>query len=57
MKFPHLNLAYAANKFKEITVPAYIEALLNIVISVILVHKFGLVGVAVGTIVGMTLPD
>lgn len=54
VKFPHLNLAYAANKFKEITVPAYIEALLNIVISVILVHKFGLVGVAVGTIVGMT---
>ena len=46
VKFPHLNLAYAANKFKEITVPAYIEALLNIVISVILVHKFGLVGVA-----------
>ena len=54
VKFPHLNLAYAANKFKEITVPAYMEALLNIVISVILVHKFGLVGVAVGTIVGMT---
>ena len=53
VKMPHLNLAYSANKFKEITVPAYIEALLNIVISVALVRKFGLIGVTVGTIVGM----
>ena len=42
------------NKFKEITLPAYIEAILNIVISVVLVRKFGLIGVAIGTIVGMT---
>lgn len=54
VKLPHLNLAYSANKFKEITVPAYIEAILNIVISVSLVKKFGLIGVTVGTIVGMT---
>lgn len=54
IKLPHLNLAYSANKFKEITVPAYIEAGLNIVISVALVKRFGLIGVAVGTIVGMT---
>ena len=53
VKLPHLNLAYSANKFKEITLPAYIEAFLNIVISVILVKKFGLVGVTIGTIVGM----
>ena len=54
VKLPHLNLAYTANKFKEITLPAYIEAILNIVISVVLVRKFGLIGVAIGTIVGMT---
>lgn len=54
VKLPHLNLAYSANKFKEITMPAYIEALLNIGISVILVKKYGLIGVTVGTIVGMT---
>lgn len=54
VKLPHLNLAYSANKFKEITVPAYIEAIFNIVISVSLVKKFGLIGVTVGTIVGMT---
>ena len=54
VKLPHLNLAYSANKFKEITVPAYIEATLNIVISVALVKKLGLIGVTIGTIAGMT---
>lgn len=54
VKLPHMNFSYSANKFKEITIPAFIEAGLNIVISVILVSKFGLIGVAIGTIVGMT---
>lgn len=53
VKLPHLNLAYSANKFKEIAIPAYIEAGLNILISVLLVRRFGLIGVAIGTIVGM----
>lgn len=53
VKFPHLNLAYSANKFKEITIPAYIEAVINIVLSVILVNWFGLIGVSIGTIVAM----
>lgn len=54
LKLPHMNLSYSANKFKKITIPAFIEAGLNIVISVILVSKFGLIGVTIGTIVGMT---
>lgn len=54
IKLPHLNLAYSANKFKEITVPAYIEAMLNIMISVALVKWIGLIGVTIGTVVGMT---
>lgn len=53
VKFPHLDLAYSANKFKEITLPAYIEAFLNIAISILMVGKFGLIGVTIGTIVGM----
>ena len=53
VKLPHLNLAYSANKFKEITAPAFVEAILNIVISMILVSKFGLLGVTIGTIIGM----
>ena len=34
--------------------PAFIEAGINIIVSIILVQKFGLVGVAIGTICGMT---
>lgn len=53
LKFPHLNLAYSADKFKEISKPAFVEAGLNIVISVVLVPFLGIVGVAIGTIVAM----
>lgn len=53
LKLPHLNLAYSANKFKDITIPGFIEAILNILISVVLVRKIGLIGIACGTIVGM----
>lgn len=53
LKFPHLNLAYSADKFKEISKPAFIEAGLNIVISVCLVPFLGLIGVAIGTIIAM----
>lgn len=53
IKFPHLNLSYTANKFKELTKPAFIEAGINIVVSLVLVNKFGLVGVAIGTLCAM----
>lgn len=53
IKFPHLNLSYTANKFKELTKPAFIEAGINIVVSLVLVNKFGLIGVAIGTICAM----
>lgn len=53
LKLPHLNLAYSANKFKEITIPAFIEAILNLLLSIILVNKFGLIGIAIGTIIAM----
>lgn len=54
IKFPHLNLAYSANKFKELTKPAFIEAAINIFVSLVLVNIYGLIGVAIGTICGMT---
>ena len=54
IKFPHLNLSYSANKFKELTIPAFIEAFINIIVSLILVKRFGLIGVSIGTICGMT---
>lgn len=54
IKEPHVDLSYSANKFKELAVPAFVEAGINILVSVILVHKLGLIGVAIGTIAGMT---
>lgn len=53
IKYPHLTLAYSANKFKEITVPAYIELTINIVVSIALIKPLGLIGLAIGTASGM----
>ncbi len=53
LRDPSSMLIYSANRFKDISRYAYMEALLNIVLSVILVFKFGIVGVAVGTLVSI----
>ena len=54
LQTPYVNLAYSANKFKNMTIPAYIEAILNIIFSMILVKTMGLTGVAIGTLIAMT---
>ena len=51
---PYVNMAYCANKFKEISKYAYIEAIINIVLSIIFVIKFGIIGVAIATFIAMT---
>lgn len=53
LREPYVSIAYTANKFKEMKKVAYIEAVINIVISVILVSNFGLAGVAIGTILSL----
>ena len=50
---PYISLEYCSNKFREIGKYAYTEAIINIVISIVAVIKFGLVGVALGTLIGM----
>lgn len=50
---PYVTLAYSANRFKDFTRTAYFEASLNIVLSVIFVAKYGLIGVAAGTLISM----
>ena len=55
LKAPHTSLAYSAKKFKEITPICFIEAIVNIILSVILVPKIGLLGVAIGTLVAMLI--
>lgn len=50
---PYVSVVYAAGRFKETALSAYIEAGINIVLSIVLVTKFGLIGIAIGTFVGM----
>lgn len=57
LRAPHVSLAYSANKFKEVTIPAYIEALINILVSVFLIKRIGLIGIALGTLAGMVYRD
>lgn len=54
LRSPYVRLAYSAGKFKDMRKEAYIEAGINIAISIILVQSLGLVGVAIGTLVAMT---
>ena len=50
-RIPYLTIVQAAGKYKETKVGAVIEAVLNIIVSLFLVVKFGLVGVTIGSIV------
>ena len=52
---PYTNVAYAAGHFKQTAKYAYAEASINIALSVILVQIWGLNGVAIGTLISMSL--
>lgn len=49
LRDPLIAVAYTSGNFKAISKYAYTEAAINIVISLILVNRFGLIGIAVGT--------
>ena len=49
----YVSAAYSAGHFKQISKYAYIEAIMNITVSIVLVYKFGLIGIAVGTLISM----
>lgn len=53
LRLPYNMIVLAAGHYKQTQTSSIIEMLLNIVISVLLVIKFGLVGVAIGTFVAM----
>lgn len=53
LRIPYFRIIKAAGHFKETQNGAYISAILNIVITVALVFKFGLIGAALGTLVAM----
>ena len=50
LRLPYHSLVIAAGHFRPTNWAAYGEALINVVASVLLVFRYGLVGVAIGTI-------
>ena len=52
---PYNDLVKVAGHFKQTKKGAYIESILNIVISLALVWNFGLVGVTIGTLAAMPI--
>ena len=55
IRLPYSSITLAAGHFKQTQKGAWVEAFSNIIISVILVWKFGIVGVAIGTLVAMLI--
>ena len=53
LRVPYFRVIKAAGHFRETQNGAFISTALNVVISVALVFKFGLVGIALGTLVAM----
>ena len=52
-KTPYQYIIRISGKFKETKVISIIEAVINIFVSIILVNIYGIVGVAVGTVIAM----
>lgn len=53
-RLPYNIMVLAAGHYKQTQLSAIIEAAINVVVSVVLVFNFGLVGVAIGTLIAMT---
>lgn len=53
LRSPYNSIIFTANKFKETKLSSFVEAGVNIIISVALVPFCGLVGVAIGTLIAM----
>lgn len=53
IRLPYQYAVYAAGHFRQTRNDAIIEAVMNIALSVVLVSRYGLIGVAVGTLVSM----
>lgn len=51
LRIPYHSLTIAAGMFKETKMAAYGEALINLTLSIILVIRYNLIGVAIGTVV------
>lgn len=55
IRLPYSSIVLSAGHFKQTQKGAWVEALSNIILSIILVFKYGIIGVAIGTLVAMTI--
>ena len=55
IRLPYSSITLAAGHFKETRKGAWLEAISNITISIILVWELGIIGVAIGTLFAMTI--
>ncbi len=53
LRMPYYSIITALGKYKETKIGAYLEAAINIAISLSLIWKLGIVGVAIGTLIAM----
>lgn len=55
IRLPYDDLVKVAGRFKETKIGSWVEAFSNVIISLLLVHKLGIVGLAIGTMVAMII--
>jgi O-antigen/teichoic acid export membrane protein len=53
LRMPYYYLILAAGHFKETQKSAFIETFLNLFLSIVFVNRYGLVGVAIGTLIAL----
>lgn len=53
LREPYINMAYSSGVFKKVTKFAYIEAIINLILSLICLKYFDLYGVAIGTLISI----
>lgn len=51
LRMPYHSMVMAAGHFKQTRIAAYGETIINVALSLLLVSRYGLIGVAIGTIV------
>lgn len=55
IRMPYSSITLAAGHFKETKVGAWVESLVNIILSIIFVKRYGMVGIVIGTTAAMTI--
>lgn len=55
IRLPYSGITQAAGHFKETRKGAWVEASVNLIISIILVSKYGMIGVVTGTLVAVII--